>query len=87
MDIEAYIEEHRISVGISVMPVDTIKSLWELDIAHSLSYQRIHHETHWLSKSFTIIDIVITIQVQQVRCICKNRWDSHLFDIQDDKKM
>lgn len=34
---DAYIKEHCVSVGISVMPINTIESLWELDIAHSLS--------------------------------------------------
>lgn len=80
IQVNAYIKEYSVPVGISIMLVNTIKSLWELDIAHPLSYQWIHHETHWLSKSLTIIDVVITIQVQQIRCICQHSRDSDLLD-------
>lgn len=77
--MHAYIKEYGVAVGVSVMLVNTIKPLRELDIAHPFSKQRIHHETHRLPKSLTIIDIVITIQVQQISSICQHSRDSNLF--------
>jgi hypothetical protein len=75
MDVykHAYIKEYGVAVGVSVMLVNTKKPLRELDIAHPLSNQWIHHETHCLSKSLTIIDVVITIQVQQMQHLSAQR--------------
>jgi len=44
--MHAYIKEYGVAVGVSVMLVNTIKPLRELDIAHPFSKQWIHHETH-----------------------------------------
>ena len=79
-EVHAHIKENSVSIGISIISVNTIKPLWELNIADSLSKQWIHHETHRLPKSLTVIDVVITIQVQQIRCICEHSRNSDLFD-------
>lgn len=87
--VNAHIKENSVSVCISIIFVNTIKSLWKLNIADSLSNQWIHHETHRLSESLTVIDVVITIQVQKVWRICENSRDSDLLDEQtsEDKEL
>lgn len=44
--IHAYIKEHCIPVGISIIPIDPIESLWELHIANMLSKVWIHKKAH-----------------------------------------
>lgn len=67
---DAYIKEDYVTVSISIMSINAIKSLWKLHIAYSLPDQRVHHETHCFSQSFAVVDVVITIQVQKIRRIC-----------------
>lgn len=63
-EAESYIKKDDVPVSVSIMTVNTIKPLRELDIAHFLPHQRIHHETHSLFDGFAIVDVVITVQVQ-----------------------
>ena len=79
---ETYIEKDNVSVSISIVTVNTVKSLRELHITHFLPYQRIHHETHCFPYGLAIVDVVITVQIQHVRSICKNSRDT---DLQIDK--
>jgi len=58
-----YIEEYNITIRVSVTFINPIESLRELNITNFLSRLRIHHETHCFSKSFAIIDVVITIDI------------------------
>jgi hypothetical protein len=58
------IKEDNVPVSISIMPVNTIKPLRELHVAHFLPQQRIHHETHSLFYGLAVVDVVITVQVQ-----------------------
>lgn len=73
-----YIKEDCVSVGISIMPINAIESLGELDITHLLSNLGIHQETHGLPRSFAVVDIVITVQVQHERSIGKHSRDTNL---------
>lgn len=66
MDAKSYIKKDDIPVGISIMTINPIKSLRELHIANFLSYQRVHHKTHCFLYSLAVINVVITIQVQQI---------------------
>jgi hypothetical protein len=66
MDTKSYIEKDNIPISISIMTIDPIESLRKLHIANLLPNQRIHHKTHCLLYSLAVVDIVITIQVQQI---------------------
>jgi hypothetical protein len=63
-EAESYIKKDDVPVSVSIMTVNTVKPLRELDIAHFLPHQRIHHETHSLFYGLAIVDVVITVQVQ-----------------------
>jgi len=71
-EAESYIKKDDVPVSVSIMTVNTIKPLRELDIAHFLPHQRIHHETHSLSKSFAAIEVVITIHIKKISTICQD---------------
>lgn len=63
---KTYIEKHSVVISVSIVPINTIKSLGELDVTTSLADRRIHHKAHSLSKSLTVVDVMITIQVEHV---------------------
>jgi len=63
-EADSYIKKDDVPVSVSIMTVNSIKPLRELDIAHFLPHQRIHHETHSLFYGLAIVDVVITVQVQ-----------------------
>lgn len=58
-----YIKEDCVSVGVSIICINAVESLRELDIADLLPSLGVHQETHGLSRSFAVVDIVITVQV------------------------
>jgi len=67
-----YVEEDRVVIGVSVIPVDTIKSLWKLHIANSLAHGWIHQEAHSFSESLAVVDVMIAVQIEEKGSICKN---------------
>lgn len=73
-----YIKEDCVSVGVTIIPINAIESLRELDIANLLSYLGVHQETHGLPCSFAVVNVVITIQVQHERSIGKHCRDTNL---------
>jgi hypothetical protein len=76
--IKTYIKEDNIAIGISIVQINAIKSLRKLDIACLLSISGIHHETHCFFKSFAIIEIVITINIQKICTIGQDSRNSNL---------
>ena len=76
--MKTYIEEDNIAIGISIVQVNAIKSLRKLNIACLLSISRIHHETHSLLKSFAIIEIMITIDIQKICTVGQDSRNSNL---------
>jgi hypothetical protein len=66
MNAKSYIEKDDIPVSISVMTINPIKSLRELHIANFLSKQRIHHKTHSFLYGLAVVDVVVTVQIQQI---------------------
>lgn len=64
-----YIKEHNISISISIMTINTIKSLRKLDIAELLPELGIHQKAHGFPYSLAVVDVMITIQVQHKRGI------------------
>ena len=78
MSSETYIKKDNISISISIVQVDAVKPLWELNIAGFPSKSRIHHETHGFFKTFAIVEIVITIHVQKICTICQDSRNSNL---------
>jgi hypothetical protein len=66
-----YIKKYNISVWVSIMTINPIESLRKLYIANFFSNLRVHHETHGFSKCLAIVDVVITINIQNIRCV----WD------------
>lgn len=75
---QTYIKENNISISISIMAINTIEPLWELNIAELLSKLRIHQKAHSFPYSFTIVEVMITIKIQHERCICEHSRDSNL---------
>jgi len=61
---DTYIKENSITVGISIILINTVKPLWELDIANIFSKVWIHHKAHSFPQRFTIVYVVITIKIQ-----------------------
>jgi hypothetical protein len=61
---DTYIKENRITIGISIVPINTIKSLWKLNIANIFSKVGIHHKTHSFSQGFAVVYVMITIKIQ-----------------------
>lgn len=76
--IKTYIEENNIAIGVSIVQINAIKSLRKLHVACLLSISGIHHETHCFFKSFTIIEIVITIDIQNICTIGQDSRNSNL---------
>lgn len=76
--IKAYIKEDDVTIGISIVTINAVKPLWELDIAKLLTQLRIHQETHGFSDCLAIVDVVITIKIQNEGCICKDCRHSNL---------
>lgn len=61
-----YIKEDNIAISISIVQVNAIKPLRKLYIAGFPSKSRIHHKTHGFFKSFAVVEVVITIDVQEI---------------------
>jgi len=61
---DAYIKENSIAIGISIIPINTIKPLWKLDIANIFPKVGIHHKAHSFPQGFTVVYVVITIKIQ-----------------------
>jgi hypothetical protein len=74
----SYIKEDSVMIGISITPINTIKSLGELYIAYTLANQWIHHETHCLTDSLAVVDVMVAIQIEQEWCICQHSRDTYL---------
>ena len=75
---EAYIEEDYIPVGVTIVQVNTIKPLWELDVAALLSISRVHKETHGFFNSLAVVEVMITIHVQKISSIGQNSRNTDL---------
>lgn len=73
----SYVKEDRVVISISVIPVDTIKSLWELYIADPLAHSWIHQEAHSFSESFTVVDVMIAVQVEEEGSVRENCGNPH----------
>lgn len=73
-----YIEEDGVSIGISVVPVNAIKSLRELHITDLLPNLWIHQEAHGFSHSLAVVNVVITIQVEHEGRIGQNTRNANL---------
>ena len=69
------------------MTINTIKSLWKLNIAQLLPQVGVHQKAHSLSYCLAIIDVVITIQIQHEWCICKHSRNSNLWRIHNSKRV
>ncbi len=74
----SYIKEDSVMIGISIIPINTIKSLGELHIAYTLANQWIHHETHCLTDSLAVVDVMVAIQIEQEWCICQHSRHTYL---------
>lgn len=71
-EFEAYVKEDDIAVGISIMSINAIKPLWELDITKLLSQLGVHEKAHGFSDGLAIVNVVIAVQIQHEGCICEN---------------
>lgn len=73
-----YIKEYDVSVRVSIMTINAIESLRKLHIANFLPRCRIHHETHSFSECLAVVDVVIAVDIQQVRGIGDDGRDPNL---------
>ncbi|CAA7396907.1 unnamed protein product [Spirodela intermedia] len=62
-----HIEEHDVAIRVSVVQVNPLESLRKLDVADFAPRNRIHHETHGFPERLAVIDIVVAVDVQDVR--------------------
>ena len=60
---DAYIEEDHVAIRVSIVSINPVKPLRELNVANFLSGLRIHHETHSFSNRLAVVDVVITVHV------------------------
>lgn len=81
-DMSPYIKEDNVAISISIVQINPIKTLWELNITSFPPHGRIHHEAHSFTKSFAVIKVVITINIQKIGTIGQDSWYSDL-KIQD----
>ena len=73
-----YVEKDYVAIGISIVQINAIKTLWELYITCFLPICRVHHETHGFLESFAVVEVVITIDIQKICSICKHGRNSDL---------
>lgn len=69
---ETYVEEDGVPIGISIVLIDSVESLGELNIADFPPNLRIHQEAHRLPYSLAVVDVVIAIQVEHEWSICQH---------------
>lgn len=74
----AYIKEDYVPVGVSVTAINAIESLRKLNIADISTDLWIHHEAHSFTNCLAIINIVITVKVENKWSICENCRHSNL---------
>lgn len=75
----AYIKEHGVSVGISVVSINAVESLGKLDVAELLSELRVHEKTHGFSHGLAVVDVVVAIEIQHERRVRKHSRDPNLY--------
>lgn len=73
-----YIEKDNVAVSISIVQVNAIETLWKLNVAGLPSISRIHHKAHGFFTSFTVVEVVITIDVQNICSISKDSGHTNL---------
>lgn len=73
-----YIEEDDVSVGVSIITINSIESLRELNITELFPELWIHQKAHRFSNGSTVVDVMITIQVEHKWSICEHCRDSNL---------
>lgn len=78
MLFRTYVEKDGVSIGISVVSVNAIKSLRELHITDLLPNLWIHQEAHGFSHSLAVVNVVITIQVEHEGRIGENTGNTNL---------
>jgi len=66
-------------IGISIISVNAIKPLRELNITDFLPKSRIHHKTHGLAKGLAVVYIMVTIKIEHIRAIGKNCRNTNLY--------
>lgn len=66
------IKKDCIVISISIISVNAIKPLRELNITDFLPKSRIHHKTHGLTKGPAVVYIMVTIKIEHIRAIGKN---------------
>lgn len=73
-----YIKEDCVSIGISIIPINAIEPLRELNIADLFPSLWVHQETHCLSHGLAVIYVMVTIQVQHEWSIGEHSRDTNL---------
>ena len=73
-----YIEKDNVAVSVSIVQVNAVKTLWKLNIASLPSIRRIYHETHGCFTSFTIVEVVIKIDVQNICSISEDSGQTNM---------
>lgn len=65
------IKEDCIMIGVPVRRINAFKSLWELNVANFLTTS-VHHEAHSFTNSFAVVDVVVTVKVENKWAIGQN---------------
>lgn len=61
---QTYVKKHGVSVGITIVLVNSIESLRELYVADGPSKIWVHEEAHGLPQGLAIVNVVITVEIQ-----------------------
>lgn len=81
-EIATYIIKYITVASIPIAWINSIKPLGKLDITNLPCHLGIHHKTHCFKQSFAVIYILVTIKIQNINPVCKNRRHSNLQNIQ-----
>jgi hypothetical protein len=64
MSKSTHVEEDDVAVGVSVVAVDAVEALRELDVAELLAELRVHEEAHGLAHGLAVVDVVVAVEVE-----------------------
>lgn len=73
-----YVKKDNVAIGVSIVQINAVKTLWELYVTCFLPISRVHHETHGFFQSFAVVEVVITIDIQKICSIGKHGRNSDL---------
>jgi hypothetical protein len=72
-----YVEEDGVVIGVTVVAVDAVEALGELDVADFGADVGVHHEAHGFADGFAVVDVVVAVEVEHVGGVGEHGADAH----------